>query len=154
MAMLNEKVLGQLQQVFAGLGGPVKLLVFTQGEGSDMPGAISLECQMCEETRQLIEEVGAVDERITVEVHDLIKDSGIAEKYKVDKIPAVAVLGGAANKDWGIRFYGIPSGYEFGALIETIVMASKAEPGLYPKTMQALEKLNKPAHIQVYVTPT
>lgn len=152
MAMLNEKVIGQLRQVFEGLGGPVKLVVFTQGEGADE--TIAIECQTCHETCQLIEEIAAVDERITMEKYDLVKDEAIAQQYKVDKIPAVAVLGGAEHKDWGIRFFGIPSGYEFGSLIETIVLASKGEPGLYPKTMRALEKLNKPAHIQVYVTPT
>ena len=150
MAMLNEKVIGQLKQVFEGLSGPVKLVVFAQGEDS----STSLECQTCHETCQLIEEIAAVDERITMEKYDLVEDAAIAQQYGVDKIPAVAVLGGPEYKDWGIRYYGIPSGYEFGSLIETIVLVSKGEPGLYPKTMRELEKLTKPTHIQVYVTPT
>ncbi len=73
------------------------------------------------------------------------------ETYKVDKIPAIALVGA---KDYGIRFYGIPAGYEFSSLMDDIVAVSKGESGLAPATKAAVAKINQPVHIQVYVTPT
>jgi alkyl hydroperoxide reductase subunit AhpF len=149
MALLDEKIQSQLRTMFAALRHPVKLLMFTQGEGG------ALECTMCSETRTLVEELGALSEKIAIEVRDFVADEELAKAYGIDKIPAVAILGdGTPAKDHGIRFYGIPSGYEFGSLIETILMVGRDEPGLGAPALEALHKLKTPAHIQVYVTPT
>ena len=78
----------------------------------------------------------ALSAKLSVEVHDLVADAEIAAAYGVDKIPAVAIVrGGEEPKDYGIRLYGIPSGYEFGTLIEDINMVSKGDPGLSAKTL-------------------
>ena len=69
----------------------------------------------------------------------------------MDKIPAFAVVGA---KDYRIRFYGIPSGYEFSSLMDDLVAVSKGESGLSDATKAAVAKINQPVHIQVYVTPT
>jgi glutaredoxin-like protein len=149
MALLNENVQNQVRQALADLTNPVKLVVFTQGEG----GAI--ECTMCSETRQLAEEVAALSDKISIETLDFVKDEKIAEAYQVDKIPAIAVVAdGPEPKDYGIRLYGIPSGYEFGTFIEDIRMISRGTTDLSVKTREELKKLNKPVHIQVLVTPT
>lgn len=149
MALLNENVQKQVRQALADLTDPVKLVVFTQGEG----GAI--ECTMCTETRQLAEEVAALSDKINIEILDFVKDEKTAESLQVDKIPAIAVMSdGPQPKDYGIRLYGIPSGYEFGTLIEDIRMVSRKKSDLSPKTVQELKKLDKPVHIQVLVTPT
>lgn len=149
MALLNENVQKQVRQALADLTDPVKLVVFTQGEG----GAI--ECTMCTETRQLADEVAALSDKIHIEILDFVKDEKTAESLQVDKIPAIAVISdGPQPKDYGIRLYGIPSGYEFGTLIEDIRMVSRKKSDLSPKTVQELKKLDKPVHIQVLVTPT
>ena len=57
-------------------------------------------------------------------------------------------------KDYGIRLYGIPSGYEFGTLIEDIRMVSSGESGLAPATRETVAKVQDPVHIQVFSTPT
>ncbi len=109
---------------------------------------------MCSDTRQLIEEIGALSDKITVDVRDFVADEALAKQYHVDKIPAVTILGGKEDRDYGIRFYGIPSGYEFGALIEDIRMVSQQKAELSEKTQKEISKLNKPVHIQVFTTPT
>ena len=149
MALLNDNVKKQIKQVFTGLEGPVKLVMFTQSDD-----AASLECQMCSDTRSLLEEVSALDEKITLEVNDFIKEDDLAKKYQIDKIPAVAILGQGGAKDYGIRLYGIPSGYEFSSLIEDILLAGKGTTDLNKRTLESLKKLTEPVHIQVYVTPT
>jgi len=149
MSLLNEQVQSQVRQALDKMTGPVKLLVFTQGEDG------ALECDFCTEMRQLAEEVAALSDKITLQVLDFVADAAVAEQYHVDKIPALAILGGGPTpKDYGIRLYGIPSGYEFGMLLEELLMVSGGEHGLQTKTLDALKQLTAPVHIQVYVTPT
>jgi glutaredoxin-like protein len=145
MALLNADIQKQVRQVFESIQNPVRLLMFTQGEGG------ALECQMCQDTRQLIEEVASLSDKINLETYDFVGDAKTAEALGVDKIPAVVIAG---EKDYGVRFYGIPSGYEFSSLIEGIVAVGRREPSLSKKTLQELQRLNKPVHIQVFVTPT
>ncbi len=73
----------------------------------------------------------------------------IPKEFGIDKIPAIVVM---AEKDVGIRFYGIPSGYEFASLIESIdYVASK--PDLSRRVQEELKKIERDLHIQVFVTP-
>ncbi len=145
MALLREEDRNHLIKEFEALQEPVKLLMFTQ----------ELECQYCRETRMIAEEVAALSDAISLEVYNFITDKEVTEQYKIDKIPAIAVLrGGDEPKDYGIRYYGIPSGYEFSSLIEDILMVSKGESGLSEATKQQLKDLTRPVHIQVFVTPT
>ncbi len=87
MSLLNDQIEKQLRQAFEALTGPVKIVMFTQGENA-------LECEYCAETRQLLEEVSALSDKITLEVHDFVRDATLAEQYHIDKIPAVAILSG------------------------------------------------------------
>lgn len=147
MPLISAKDAEFLRNEFATqLVNPVKLLMFTQ----------TFECQFCAETRQIVEEVAALSDKITAEVYNFVVDKAVAESYGVDKIPAIAILRveGDREKDYGIRFYGIPSGYEFTSLIEDILDVSKGESGLQPKTKKAVAELTEPVHIQVFVTPT
>ena len=146
MPLLNAKVQADVRKALEGMTTPVKLVMFTQATQA-------LECEMCAETRALIEEVAALApaDKLTVEVKDFLVDTAAVETYKIDKIPAIAIVG---VKDYGIRFYGIPAGYEFSSLMDDIVTVSKGESGLAPATKAAVAELNQPVHIQVYVTPT
>ncbi len=149
MSLLNAEVQKQVRDAFADLSTPVKLVVFTQGADG------ALECEMCGEARQLAEEVGLLSDKIAVEVRDFVADEALAQSLGVDKIPAMALLrDGPEPRDYGIRFYGIPSGYEFASLIESIRMVSRGESSLSAETRKQLARLTKPVHIQVYITPT
>jgi glutaredoxin-like protein len=151
MPFLNADVQGQVRQALAGLTHPVTLVLFTQGAG----GQLSVECAYCSEARELLEEVAALSDKLTLDVKDFVADAELARQYGVDKIPALAVTrGGPQPKDYGIRLYGVPSGYEFATLIEDIKLVSRGEVELAAPTRAALAQLTKPVHIQVYVTPT
>lgn len=141
MSLLNAEIKELVNQQLGDLVGPVRLVMFTQ----------DFECQYCAETRQLVEEVAELSEQITAEIYDFVADEAKAKELGVDKIPAIAVLG---EEDYGIRFYGIPSGYEFTSLLEAIQTAATSEPDLGEETLDALVKLSEPVHIQVFVTPT
>ncbi len=141
MGIIKEEQKEQLKERFKDLDGNVKLIVFTQEN----------ECRYCEETRQVMEDIAELSDKITVEVNDFVADEDKVEKYMIDKIPATVVEG---EKDYGIRFYGIPVGYEFVSLIGSIVLASKGESGLSEETKTALEQLEAAVHIQVFITLT
>lgn len=146
MALLSEKDAQQVQSVFAEkMKNPVRLLVFTREEN----------CQYCDETRQIVEEVAGLSDLITVDIQSIDDDNGMAHALGIDKAPAIAVqTGGDDAQDYGIRYYGIPSGYEFSSVIEDVVMVSSGDSGLNAETRQALAELEEDVHFQVFVTPT
>jgi len=142
MALITEEVAGQLRQEFQKLTNPVRLAVFSQ----------ALADPESEQVRRLVEEVAALDPKITAESYNFVLDTAKVEELKIQRIPAIAVLG--AEKDHGIRMYGLPSGYEFGSLVDAILDVSSGESGLSEATRTALADLASPVHLQVFSTPT
>ncbi len=141
MPMLKEKDRRTLEEWFQKLRAPVRLVVFTQ----------DYECEYCRETRELAEEVASVSPKVSVEVHDFVAEADLARQYGIDKIPAVAIIG---EKDYGVRYYGFPGGYEFTSFVEDIIDVSTGEHGLSEATLRELARLDRPVHLQVFVTPT
>jgi glutaredoxin-like protein len=141
MGIISENDKEIIKKELAVLNGPVKLINFTQ----------EIECQYCRETNNLIKEIGQLSDKITTETYNFVTDLEATAKYKIDKIPATVIMGA---EDKGIRFYGIPSGYEFVTLMETIKMVSAGDSGLGDKTREFLSQLKKPVHLQVFITPT
>lgn len=145
MSLLKENDRQHLIEEFKSLQQPVKILVFTQ----------ETECQYCRETRLIAGEIADLSDKISLEIYDFMADQVVAEQYGIDKIPATIIMrGGETPKDYGIRYYGIPSGYEFSSLIEDIRMISGGESGLSAETKAELAALSQPLHLQVFVTPT
>jgi glutaredoxin-like protein len=141
MAILNEHVRQELQKRLGQLSERVRLVVFTQ----------EFECRSCQSSRELMEELVSLSEKLSLEVYDFVEDQEKASQYGIDKIPAVAVMG---ETDSGIRFFGIPSGYEFGSLLEAITVVSNQDAMLAPETAEILKPLDREVHVQVFVTPT
>jgi alkyl hydroperoxide reductase subunit AhpF len=142
MPLMTEEVASQLKDEFAQLVNPVRLAVFSQ----------ALADPESEQVRRLVEELAAIDSRISVEACNFVLDKEKVEALKIARIPAIAVM--AADKDYGIRMYGLPSGYEFGSLIEAILDVSRGDSGLSDPTRAALKELTQPVHLQVFSTPT
>ncbi len=133
----------KVKEILSKLPRKVKIIYFTQ----------ELECQYCRETHQLMQELHELSEgNIHLEVYNFITDKEQVDKYKVDKIPATVLT--TDNKDHGIRFYGIPSGYEFSTVLEDLQEVAKGEPSVSEETKKKLEKITQPLHLQVFVTPT
>lgn len=120
---------------------PVRILMFTQ----------EIECRFCSDTRQLVQELATLDNRIAAEVYDFVADTDKVKEYGIDKIPALAIV---SQKDYGLRIYGIPYGYELQTLIEAIINVSKGETDLTQKTKKILSEVKAPVHIQVFVSLT
>jgi glutaredoxin-like protein len=71
-------------------------------------------------------------------------------------IPAIVLTGlqNGEEVDYGIRFYGIPAGYEFATLLEDILMISTGHHHLSPQVLDEVTKIDKPVDMMVFVTPT
>ena len=144
--LLNENIISQVQEVFDQLQQPVEVLFFGQDSG----------CDYCEDTLQLVQEVVGISDKLGISVYDLDEDSALAEQYKVDKAPGLVIAGRDGDQilDYGIRYAGIPSGHEFSSLIHDLVLVSGRDSGLDQQTRDFLKGLDKPVHLQVFVTPT
>jgi len=123
------------------LENPVKILMFTQ----------EVECQFCAQTRQLINELAALNGKIKVEILDFLANSDKAKEHGVDKVPATIIMG---EKDYGIKFYGLPFGYELQTLLEGIINVSRGRTDISKETKKKLREIKTPIHIQVFVTLT
>jgi len=141
MTMLKDEDKEQVQKQLEELANPVQLVMFTQ----------TVDCESCAETEALVEEVASLSDKVEAVIYDFVTDKKQADDYLVDKIPAIAVVG---EKEYGVRFYGIPMGYEFASLIEAIKNVSSGEPELSDTTKEALAEIDEPVHLQVFVTPT
>lgn len=141
MTLLKEKDRQYLQDEFAKLTEPVRLILFTQ----------EFECASCRDTHTLLEETAALSEKIELITYDLVQDKEKTIAYGVERVPAVIVEG---ERDYGIRFLGIPSGYEFSSLIEDIIDVGTGKTSLSDATKERLSQLEEPVHIQVFVTPS
>lgn len=144
--LLNQSIKDQVRDVFDKLQEPVALLFF--GEKQD--------CEYCSDTRQLLEEVAALSDKLTLQVYDRSEHPEVAAQYHVDKVPGLVIAAhdGDTLTDYGVRFAGIPAGHEFSSLVQDIVLVSARDSGLDRQTREALKGLDKPLHLMVFVTPT
>lgn len=119
----------------------MKLVHFTQ----------ELECRSCPETRRLLQEMAELSDKLSLDVYNFQLDREEVAQYQIDKVPATVIEGA---KDYGIRFYGLPSGYEFVTLLEDILAVSRGRSQLSAPTVEQLRGVDRPLHLQVFVTPT
>jgi len=144
--LLNNDVRNQVREVFNELSGPVQILFFGSKE----------DCQYCSDTLKLVEEVVSLSDKLSLQTFDIDEDAAIAEYYNVTLTPGIVIAGSGEDGpiDYGIRYSGIPSGHEFGSLIQDIVMVSSGDSGLKASTREFLAGLKEPVYLQIFVTPT
>src|SRR5215831_7014221 len=148
MAFLSVENQNEIKEMFEELAGDVRLQFFTQHESPIiMPG---MDCPTCSDTRALLEEVVALSEKLHLEVYE-VSANGDPE-HNVERIPALVMSADGVHGK--VRYFGLPSGYEFSVLIGSILDVSKAQADLSDETMEVLNGLDKDLQIQVFVTPT
>ncbi len=139
--MISDLEKDVIKKKFSALVNDVELVIFTQ----------ELECQFCKEARDIVLELGALSPKINIKVYDFVKNEDENIKYKIKKIPAIAIIG---KTDYGIRYYGVPAGYEFTAFIDDIIDVSKGTTSLSETIKKKLADIKKAVHLQVFVSPT
>lgn len=141
MPFLQPRDEAAVKKEFERIAGPVKLTVFASELGGDSNT----------QTVALVREVAALSDQITVAVLNPHIERDQAEAYGVTESPVVVVEGA---QDYGIRFLGIPAGYEFSNLIDSIVAVSAGQTGLSEETKTTLAGLTEDVTIKVFATPT
>lgn len=141
--MLREEDKKQIKERLKSLEEPVTIAFFTQ--------VVESTCQYCSETEQLLKEVKELSDKIELKTYNFVTDKEQVESYQIDKIPAIAIH---AKEDVGIRYYGIPTGYEFATFLENILLVSQGKSELNEVVKKQLAEVNVPVKIQVFVTPT
>jgi glutaredoxin-like protein len=134
----------------ANLKDDVEIVMFTEHQSPIIvPGRE--QCETCDDTRELLEMVSALSDKVTMTVHELSTARDEAAAYGVDRVPAFILKGAAKGL---VRFFGIPAGHEFSAFIADIVDTSRGEAGLSEETREYLATLTEDVNIKVFTTPT
>ena len=134
----EEKVRGW----FADLERPVELLVALGPE--ETPRAGSGDVDYGAELVRVCEGLAELGERVTCRVEH--------EPAGFPRFPAVSIR--PDGRDVGVRYDGLPLGYELGSLVGAIVEAGRGEPSLRRETRAALDELDRDLALEIFVTPT
>ncbi len=143
MPVLSDSDRVRVGEMLAGMSGAVRLAFFTQ----------TLNCETCLPTKQILDELASLTDKLSVEEHNFLLDGESAATFGVDRVPAIVPLGENGH-DYGIRFLGIPSGYEFMSLMDAILLVSNGQSGLTEESKTLLSSATEPITLQVFVTPT
>jgi glutaredoxin-like protein len=145
--MIGEEIKQQLEDIFVDLKNPVQILFFNSETQT---------CEYCEQTQQLLSEIAELSEKIDLEIHDVETEAEIAKRFHVERVPGIviAAVKDGILQDSGVRFSGIPAGHEFSSLISAISLVSTGDSGLAAPTREWLAAIDKPVHLQVFVTTT
>jgi alkyl hydroperoxide reductase subunit AhpF len=141
MVLLRDTDVEEIRTRLEEMTAPVRLVHFTQ----------ELNLEYGREARQLLDELTQISNKLSLETYDFLIDKERVSEYAIDKVPATVIRNG---KDYGIRFYGLPAGYEFAALLDAILAVSEGDSGLLPESREKLAQLTQSLHLQVFTTPT
>ncbi len=141
MALFDENTTQQLKEILSQMNQKVQILFFKQ----------EIECLDCRSTQLFVEELAALSDHLSVTTYNFLVDQEQAERYQVRNVPAIVLLDETGH-DPGIHFYGLPGGYEINAFLGSILALSGLKEELPGPLMARIQKIDKPVHIQVFVT--
>ena len=149
MSLISDADQEKLRAAFGEMTSPVRLMFFTQ----------TLGCETCLQTRQILDELPPLSDKISIEEVNLILEGDKAKQYGIDRAPAIALVsanghGPDAVQDSRIRFLGTPAGYEFISLIQAVLLVGGRPAGLTEENRTRVAAVNSPLTIQVFTTPT
>lgn len=137
---MDDATREQVKEMFETLDNEVTIHLFTEGE----------KCLYCNDTRAMVEMVAELSGLIKVQEHQGSLDGELAKKLGVKHHPAIVLHG---KDEYKVKFYGIPAGHEFAALIGGIIDVSHGTAPLPPDIIEDIRAIDKPIHIRVFVTP-
>ncbi|OYT30019.1 MAG: glutaredoxin [Thermofilum sp. ex4484_79] len=137
---IDKETMKAVQESFKALEKTVKIYLFTTTKER---------CLYCNEANELFNIIASLSDKIRV--IKIVDDENKAKEFNVDKYPAIIIHG--ADK-YNVRYFGLPVGYEFGVIVEDIVHASLGRVDIPGNVMEKIGRIDKPVHIQVFVTPT
>jgi glutaredoxin-like protein len=143
MALVSPADQERLRDAFTEMTRPVRLLFFTQALG----------CETCVETRQILDELPPLCDKITIEEVNFVLDQDRVARYGIDRVPAIALVYDE-DTDSRIRFLGAPSGYEFVSLVQAVLLVGGRESDLSDASRARIAAVDRPTTMHVFTTPT
>jgi alkyl hydroperoxide reductase subunit AhpF len=143
VAIFRPEDEARVRELFSELERPVELLVAHGPEETPLPGAAQ-DIDFGEQTERVVRGLAELSELVTLRVEE--------EPPGFDRYPAVSVQ--PEGRDAGVRYYGLPWGYELGSLIGAVLEAGRTESSLKPESLERLAALDTELAIDVFVTPT
>ncbi len=143
MPIFNEETRTELKEMIGDLPNSVNITFFTSEK----------KCRSCRDTLMYVQEFSELNDNINFTVYDIDKDTEIAQKHLIERVPAIVVMDKDMN-DRGIKFYGIPSGYEIHSLIASVRESAGIVMPIDVEIKERIEAINKEVKIKVFVTPT
>lgn len=141
MSILDEDDKAEIETQLEDLSEPIDVHVFTEDD-----------CQYCDETVRLLEDVQSVAPELTIQVHDM--DDSLAAEMGADRYDGAPVTVITREDITGVRYFGIPSGQEFSAFLEDLIAVSTGETDLDESVREELAAIDEPVEITVFVTTT
>lgn len=147
MALIAAADQARLRSDLDAMSRPVRLIFFTQ----------TIDGETCRQTREILDELPPLSDRISIEEVDFILEPETAARYGIDRVPAIAIVGedgSGGERDSKIRFLGTPAGYEFVSVIRAILLVGGGPPMLSADNLARVAAIDRPMTIHVFTTPT
>ena len=146
MPLISSADQDRLRESFAEMTRRVRIMFFTQTIG----------CETCVQTRQILDELPPLADKIAIEEVNLVLEGDRAKLFGVDRVPALAIVyeENGILVDTRIRFLGTPSGYEFISLVQAVLLAGGRAPQLSEGSLSRIQAVDKPVTMHVFTTPT
>lgn len=142
--IMSEQDRVEVKKILEALTGDVQVDLYTKRASAIIvPG--DEPCETCPETEQLLGEVASLNDKIKVTVHEKAAE-GMEGIFPLMEFRGAGVKG-------KLRYFGIPAGYEFRTLLDTLVAVSSGDSGLSEESKKDLSKVSQPVAMQVFVTP-
>lgn len=148
MQLLDDQLQTQVRQTLSPITQPVELVVF-KGSALFVPGQDAAGMQ--DETLALLREVAECSDKLSVVERSLSDPE--AQALGLTHAPTILLREAGSDRS-NIRFIGLPAGYEFTTLLETILMLGTGEAKLGERTLAEVKKIDSPVRMQSFVTPT
>jgi alkyl hydroperoxide reductase subunit AhpF len=142
MALMSDSVRDEVAQFLEKLDQPVVCRFYPKAEhpASEAMG-------------QLLEELASLNPKIHVQRENEMPAPVPPET--ADELESSITVIGLDGQKSGVRYLGFPGGHEFGAFLEDLLRVStNSAPNLAAATVEYLQGLKDPVHLQVFVTPT
>ncbi|MHA1950605.1 MAG: protein disulfide oxidoreductase [Candidatus Thorarchaeota archaeon] len=137
---MDDATKAQVTEMFSELTDDVTIHLFVQDH----------DCLYCNDVRDMVDQLAELSDKVTVQEHKGPLDEKDAKEMKVERTPAIVLHG---KKPYNIKFYGIPAGHEFGALVGSVIDVSAGVAPLPEDVIEDIASIDKPINIKVFVTP-
>lgn len=140
LKLLPQNVADDIKTILQDMVNPITLVLFADET-----------CNTCRETRELLEDVSTLNDKIHLEVKDFHKDVEDVQRYGIERIPSFVILDQNGLYK-GVKFNGIPAGHEINSFLAAVVVMSGHGYIIEDPLLERIKNVSKPVDIKVFVT--